>query len=72
MKAYTISYILSEYGETKRVSILAKNKKDAYDKAVYDVIPNMEGTPPYYAYVYSVTYQNGNYKLIKNGEGWQV
>lgn len=72
MKAYTISYIMSEYGETKRVSLLAKNKKSAYDKAVYDVIPKKEGTPPYYAYVYSVTYQNGNYKLIKNGEGWQV
>jgi hypothetical protein len=63
---------MSEYEETKKVSVLAKNKKAAYDKAVYDIIPNMEGHSPYYAYVYSVTYQNGKYKLIKNGEGWQV
>lgn len=64
MKAYTVHYELHLGGETKQISFLAKNKQDAYDKAVYEIIPQMEGTHPYNAYVYSVTYQNGNQKIF--------
>ena len=64
MKSYTVNYELHFGGETKAISFLAKNKQDAYDKAVYEIIPQKEGTPPYNAYVYSVTFQNGNYKIF--------
>ena len=67
MRAYTIHYQLSEHGQIKEISFLAKNKLDAYDKAVYEIIPEMEKEPPFYAYVYSVTYQNGNYKIFNKG-----
>lgn len=64
MKAYTVCYELYQGAEPKRISFLAKNKQDAYDKAVYELIPQMEGEPPYSAYVYSVTCQNGNQKIF--------
>ena len=65
MKAYTVRYQLSGvWDEEKSVSFLAKNKDDAYTKAVFEIIPEMEKEPPYYAYVYSVTYQNGKKKIF--------
>ena len=64
MRAYTIHYYLSSGGEGKEITFLAKNRFDAYDKAVYEIIPEMEKQPPYYAYVYSVKYQNGKQKIF--------
>ena len=65
MRAYTIHYRLHLYDEDeKQVSFLARNKQDAYDKAVFEIIPLMEGESPYHTYVYSVTYNNGNYKIF--------
>lgn len=65
MKAYTVNYRLHPYDEHEtQISFLAQNKQDAYDKAVFEIIPQMEGESPYHAYVYSVTYQNGNYKIF--------
>ena len=67
MKAYTVHYQLNGIGsETLSISFLAKNKVDAYDKAVYELIPQMHGQAPYYAYVYSVTYQNGNKRIFND------
>lgn len=67
MQAYTIHYQMNKTGETKSISFLAKNKLMAYDRAVYEIIPQMEcGEPPYYAYVYSVTYQNGNQRFFNS------
>lgn len=56
-----------EYG--KKVYVLASNKYDAYDKAVYEEIPKIEGGLPYSAWVASVTYQNGNYHRFNTFEG---
>ena len=64
MKAYTVHYRMYLAADTKSISFLAKNKEDAYDKAVYEIIPNLEHASPYEAYVYSVTYQNGNQKIF--------
>lgn len=65
MRAYCVKYILNLYDDVeKQVSFLAKNKADAYTKAVFEIIPQIEKTSPYSAYVYSVTYQNGNYKIF--------
>lgn len=66
MNAYAVEYKLDgEYSETKLVDFLARNKEEAYNKAVYEIIPNREGHLPYFARVHSVTYNNGNYKLFK-------
>lgn len=69
MSAYTVEYKLHMRGQVHRISFLAKNKADAYDKAVYEEIPKATGEYPYSAWVYSVTYQNGNHKLFNTHEG---
>lgn len=69
MKAYTVHYRMWEFGDEKSISFLAKNKVDAYDRAVYEEIPKVEGTLPYSAWVYSVTYANGNYKIFNTLDG---
>ena len=58
-----------QYGEECGIAVLANNKEDAYDKAVYERIPNREGRLPYSAWVVSVTYSNGNYKKFNTHEG---
>ena len=68
MKAYTVEYRMVG-NEVKSISFLAKNKFDAYDKAVYELIPQKEGETPYSAWVSSVTYQNGNYRRFNTFEG---
>jgi hypothetical protein len=47
----------------------AENKVDAYEKAVYTLIPEKEGGIPYSAWVHSVTYNNGNYREFNTFEG---
>ena len=69
MKAYYINYKMLPCGEEFGIDVLAKNKEDAYDKAVYESIPNREGRLPYSAWVSSVTYNNGNYKKFNTHEG---
>ena len=69
MKAYTVEYKLHSGGEVHRISFLAKNKEDAWDKACYEEIPKVTGEYPYSAWVYSVTYQNGNSKRFNTHEG---
>ena len=68
MKAYTVEYRITG-NEVKSISFLAKNKVDAYDKAVYELIPEKEGEMPYSAWVSSVTYQNGNCRYFNTFEG---
>ena len=68
-KAYMVHYKMYQSGEVKAVSVLAKNKADAYDKAVYEAIVKEQGSLPYSAWVSSVTYQNGNYKRFNTFEG---
>lgn len=53
----------------KAVDVIAKSKYEAYDKAVFEVIPKIEGELPYSAWVASVTYQNGNYRTFNTFEG---
>ena len=67
-KAYTIEYREHSAGKVQSVSILAKNKMEAYDKFC-DEIEKVLGSYPYSAWVSSVTYQNGNYRVFNNFEG---
>lgn len=69
MKAYYVCYRLYKNGEEKGIGFLAKNKIDAYQKAVYQLIPEKEDQMPYSAWVESVTYNNGNYKRFNTCEG---
>lgn len=69
MKAYYIEYKMHQFGNVAGVDVLAKNKADAHEKAVYEAIPQKEGCCPYSAWVYSVTYNNGKHKLFNTCEG---
>lgn len=69
MKAYCVHYTMSKTGDEKQIALLAKNKIDAYDKAVYELIPEIAGESPYAAWVQSVTYNNGNYRVFNTCAG---
>lgn len=69
MVAYTVEYKMYMADKVQTVSLLARNKADAYDRAVYEEIPRVEGHIPYSAWVASVTYQNGNYRRFNTFEG---
>ena len=69
MRAYYVKYIMWELDEEKGVEVHAKDKYDAYDKAVFELIPDKEGQCPYAAWVESVTYNNGNYKVFNTSCG---
>ena len=66
---YYIMYKMVKYGTYKGVCVCAKNKLEAYRKAIYEMIPAIEGNEPYAAWVESVTYSNGNYKSFNTFEG---
>ena len=56
MKMYYVKYKMEQHWTPTGIALLAKNKEDAYDKAVYEQIPKREGEAPYSAWVSSVTY----------------
>ena len=67
---YTVGYLLyGYYSQTQFVSVLAKNKEEAYEKATYEVIPQKEDKIPFAAWVFSVTYNNGNYRKFNTFAG---
>lgn len=68
MKAYAVRYRMIG-SEEKLIDLLANNKKEAYEKAFYEAIPEREGEMPYSAWVSSVTYQNGNVRYFNTSEG---
>lgn len=68
-KAYTVAYRMYGNADVSYISFLACSKEDAWDRAVYEVIPDEEGSYPYSAWVYSVTYNNGNCKYFNTSEG---
>ena len=69
MKAYAVRYKMYSADEEKVVSLLAKNKFDAYDRATYELIPKVEGQVPYSSWVNSVTYNNGKVHYFNTIEG---
>ena len=67
---YRVRFRLNGYWEDSiEIDVIASSAYEAYDKAVYEAIPNKYGTHPYSAWVTSVTYQNGNYKRFNNFDG---
>ena len=69
MKAYAVYYKMHSESEPKLIDLLARSRLDAYDKAVFEVIPAREGGLPYSAWVASVTHNNGNCKQFNTFEG---
>lgn len=70
MKAYYVKYRMHRGAEVQGIDFLAKSKADAYDKAVYEIIPSKNGGEmPYSAWVYSVTYNNGKHHIFNTCEG---
>lgn len=67
--AYYVKYKMHDAVDQKGVCVAAANKAAAYDRAVYEVIPQKEGRLPYSAWVYSVTYNNGKYRRFNTCEG---
>ena len=63
--AYWVKYRTYRHEDEKGIDVLAVTKEDAYYKAL-DKIEEKEGQPPYSAWVYSVTYQNGRHQLFKD------
>lgn len=69
MKAYTVKFKMNMHSEVKTLIAFANNKEEAYDTAVYDMIPDMYKYTPYSAWVAGVSYNNGNYRQFNTFEG---
>ena len=69
MKTYFVEYKMYNADRIHGIQSPAENKIDAYEKAVYTLIPEKEGGIPYSAWVHSVTYNNGNYREFNTFEG---
>ena len=67
--AYFVEYKMYSADQVRGICVRARNKAEAWDKAVYETIPAVEGEVPYSAWVASVTYQNGNYRRFNTFEG---
>ena len=65
MRKYTVEYREHSAGEVMQVTVQAKNKTDAYDMALYEVLDDL----PYAAWVASVTYNNGKTRRFNTFEG---
>lgn len=66
---FWVEYKMHSADAVKGLCIGGRSKAEAYDRAVYEAIPNAEGQIPYSAWVASVTYQNGNYRTFNTFEG---
>ena len=69
MKTYHVRYKMYQSSVELGIDVAAQNKENAYDKAVYEIIPQKEGCLPYSAWVSSVTYSNGNHNKFNTFEG---
>ena len=68
-KLYRVDYKMYEYDKVHEVYILAYNKADAYDIAVFETIPMVTGSIPYSAWVTNREYKNGIVVWFNNHEG---
>lgn len=68
-QSYCINYKMHQHDEEHLICEPARNKAEAYDRAVYEAIPKKEGSMPYSAWVTSVTYRNGKCIRFNTHEG---
>ena len=70
MKTYCVEYWLDGvYQDVKEVQVEANSKVGAYYKAVYEIIPALEGSIPWSAWVSAVWYKNGKKRDFGNTSG---
>lgn len=69
MSTYYVEYILFPTDTVRGIQVIANSKVEAYDNAVYGEIPAETGELPYSAWVHSVTYNNGNYRVFNTHSG---
>lgn len=69
MKAYTVNYKMHSADETRMIAVPANNKIDAYERACFEVIPQLESSVPYSVWVAAVTHNNGSYQRFNTFEG---
>ena len=68
-RTYNIRYKLSECAPECVIRVESCNCPDAYDKAVFEAIPEAAGHCPYSAWVESVEFKNGQIKRFNTFEG---
>lgn len=68
MKSYYVNYKLYSNDKIRGINIPARNKEDAYFKAL-KMIHEKENEEAYSLWVNSVTFNNGNYKMFNTFEG---
>lgn len=66
---YTITFKKYPESEPQNIIVKARTKWEAYDKAMYEVIPEIMAFSPYSAWVSAVCYKNGNFKKFNTFEG---
>lgn len=69
MKTYCIFYTTSQFGAAYMIDVIARNKIEAYCKAVYEAIPQKTSALPFSAWVHSVTHNNGSHHVFNTFEG---
>ena len=68
--SYSVHYRMNQCSQVQFICLLAHSKYEAYDKAVYELIPAQnDGCLPYSAWVDNVTYNNGNVRHFNTFEG---
>lgn len=66
---YHVEYKMHSADQVRGIDVVANSKEDAWDKATFDRIPEVEGDYAYSSWTASVTYANGNYRRFNTFEG---
>lgn len=69
MKRYLVEYKMHSAGEVKTMSVHAKNKEEAFERATFDLIPLVELEHPFSSWVASRIYENGRVQRFNTFEG---
>ena len=66
---YVVSYKMRKSSDVDHVYVYTLSKEEAYDYAVYEIIPDLEGILPYSAWVQEIHYLNGRIHVFNTHEG---
>lgn len=66
---YTIEYRMYFSDSVKEIKVVERSVGRAYRTAVYEKIPEIEGSIPYSAWVVCKKYKNGKIKRFNGFEG---
>lgn len=66
---YVVLYKMNKSSDVDNIYVHTLSKEEAYDYAVHEIIPDLEGGSPYSAWVQEVHYLNGRTHLFNTHEG---